>query len=66
ILDRMLGISTVTIQNAAQQMIGRGQAVGSGISLIWQPKAKAEELNNILNDITSKINPQSQGNNMGV
>ncbi len=68
ILDRILGISTVTIQNAAQQMIqtrnGRS-SVGIGISLVWQPKAKAEELNKILNDITSKINSQG-GSSMGV
>src|SRR5207249_1831209 len=57
--DRMLGLSTVTIQNAAQQVVaaGRGQTVmqGSGIALVWQPKEKAEELNNILNDIVNKI-----------
>ncbi len=61
IVDRVLGLSTVTIQNAAQQMLGsRGQAPkGSGISLVWQPKEKADELSQALNDITSKINPQN-------
>lgn len=69
IIDRILGLSTVTIQNAAQQMVGpKGQAVGQGsaIALVWQPKDKAEELNNILNDITSKINPQNSSNMMGL
>ena len=68
IVDRMFGLSTVVIQNAAQQMVSpRGQALGSGstISLVWQPKDKAEELNNLLNDIVTKINPQNS-NNMGV
>ena len=59
ILDRVLGLSTVVIQNAAQQMVGKGQVVESGIALIWQPKAKAEALNAVLNDIVSKVNPQN-------
>jgi membrane protein YdbS with pleckstrin-like domain len=68
ILSRILGLSTVVIQNAAQQMMGsRGQVgQGSAISLVWQPKEKAEELNNILNDIVSKINPQNSSNMMGL
>jgi len=69
IFDRMFGLSKVVIQNAAQQAVSsRGQAIGQGsaISLVWQPKAKAEELNNILNDIVSKINPQNSSNMMGL
>ncbi len=70
IIDKMLGLSKVTIQNAAVQMIassrGRQTLQGSGISLPWQPYAKAEELNNILNDIVSKISPQNSSNMMGL
>ena len=70
LFNRILGLSTVTIQNAAQQMMpsGRGQStlVGSGIALVWQPKEKAEELNNLLNDIVSKISPQNSSVAMGV
>jgi putative membrane protein len=69
ILDRMFGLSTVTIQNAAQQMVSsRGQSIGQGsaIALVWQPKDKADELSQILNDIVSKINPQNSSNMMGL
>jgi membrane protein YdbS with pleckstrin-like domain len=66
LVDRMLGLSTVVIQNAAVQMIpaSRGQAImqGSGISLVWQPQAKAKELNDILNKISASIkNSNSTG-----
>jgi len=70
VLDRILGLGTVVIQNAAQQMVqssrGRGTVVESGISIVWQPKEKAEELNNILNGIVNKINPQNSSNMMGL
>lgn len=69
IVDRIFGLSTVTIQNAAQQMMQnsrRSIGSGSGISLVWQPKEKAEELTKTLNDIVSKINPQNQNNNTGL
>ena len=68
IVDRVLGLATVTIQNAAQQMTGSGgrrAASDSSISFVWQPRAKAQELNDILNGITSKINSHTS-NAMGV
>ncbi len=68
ILNRILGLSTVIIQNAAQQMVSsRGQAIGQGsaISLVWQPKDKAEELSNMLNEIVTKANAQNS-NSMGL
>ncbi len=67
--DRVFGLSTIKIENAAQLVApikSGSMSMNSGISLVWQPKEKAEELNKVLNDIVSKINPQSQGNNMGV
>lgn len=70
VFDRMFGLSTVVIQNAAIQMVSssQGQSIvsDSGISLVWQPVAKAQELNDILNDIVSKINPQNSNNMMGL
>jgi len=62
IFDRMFGLSKVTAQDASSRVVGSGryqQTVPDGISLVWQPKDKADELSNILNDIVSKINPQS-------
>lgn len=53
ILDRMFSLSDVTIENAASG------AMQNGVPLVWQPKIKAGELTKILNDIVSKINPQS-------
>ena len=53
ILDRMFGLSDVTIENATSG------SMQNGISLVWQQKTNADELTGILNDIVSKINPQS-------
>ena len=69
VIDRILGLSTVVVENAAVQLIptSRGQsvAVASGISLVWQTPAKAQELNEVVNSIVSKINPQSSSS-MGI
>jgi len=70
ILDRILGLSTIVIENAAQGFpLAPGRQMpmlrSSAISLVWQPKDKAEELNRILNSIVSKINPQNSSR-MGV
>jgi uncharacterized membrane protein YdbT with pleckstrin-like domain len=53
IFDRMFGLSDVTIENAVNG------AMQNGIVLVWQPKTKADNLTQTLNDIVSKINPQS-------
>ncbi len=69
VVDRILGMSTVIVQNAAQQVImsgGRMTMVNSNVNLVWQPKEKAEELNRILNDIVIKINPKNPNNIMGL
>ncbi len=52
-VERIFGLATLSIQNAAQG----GAYLGENIP--GQPKASAEELNQILNDIVSKINPQN-------
>ena len=60
--DRMFGMSDIVVENAATKTIGWGrnrQTIQDSISIVWQPKDKAEELANILNDIVGKINPQS-------
>ena len=69
IFDRMFGLSKVIIENASNQTISRGgrqYTIQGGISLVWQPKEKAEELAKILNDIVSKINPQNTNDMMGL
>lgn len=58
VLSRILGLSTLVIENAA--------GWHSVISLVWQPAAKAQELNDILNDVVIKTNPQNQNYNMGL
>lgn len=69
IIDRILGLSTVVIENAAVQtaptLRGRSATEGSNISLVWQTPAKAQELNEIVNNIVSKLNPQNS-NSMGL
>ncbi len=64
LFERILGLGTVVVQNAAQMAMpssrGRTTTKGVDISFIGQPKAKADELNEILNNIVS-----SQGNTSG-
>ena len=61
LIERMFGLATVSIENAAGGMQGNA-FVGGGISLLGQPYAKAQELNEILNKITSsQSNPSSMG-----
>ena len=55
LLDRMLGIASVRIQNAAQQgMPQQGVSLANGISLIAQPLDKANELISIVRDIVQR------------
>lgn len=61
ILERMLGISTVVVTNAAAAPSKTGGA--SGIAIVGQPKEKAAELNKILNGIVGK---QGDLNSMGL
>lgn len=76
IIERMFGIATVKIENAAfegmnSQNSGFGMRINgrstigrsSGISLVGQPYEKAQELNQILNQIT---NLQSDPTSMGL
>ena len=58
----MFGLADIVVENAATKTIGSGryrQTVPDGISLVWQPKEKADELAGMLNDIVGKVNPQS-------
>jgi uncharacterized membrane protein YdbT with pleckstrin-like domain len=67
--ERICGLATVVVQNAAQtavQIGNRTSSVGVNISMIGQPKDKAEELNQILNDIISKISSQNSSVSMGL
>jgi len=60
--DRIFGMSDIVIENAATKTIGWGrnrQTIQDNMSFVWQPKDKAEELTNVLNNIVGKINPQS-------
>ncbi len=66
IIERMLGIATVSVENAAFvtsnaprsfSLGGRSSSRSAGIALIGQPKERAEQLNQLLNQITS-----AQGN----
>jgi putative membrane protein len=64
IVDRILGISTVVIQNASQNIVVENKnrtVVNGGVNLIWQPKQAANELTRILNEITGKINFNKNG-----
>lgn len=63
-IERMFGLATVTIENAAQGMMvqNRGQvASNSKIELEGQPYEKAKELNSTLNTIVSKIGGAAMG-----
>jgi membrane protein YdbS with pleckstrin-like domain len=69
IFDRMLGLSDVIAQDATMITVGTGRnrhTEQDGVSMVWQPKEKADELVKILSDIVSKINPQNSNNNMGL
>jgi uncharacterized membrane protein YdbT with pleckstrin-like domain len=73
IIERILGIATVSVENAAfvnttQKSFslsgGGGSSRSAGIALVGQPRERADQLNQILNQITS-----AQGNtsiSMGV
>ena len=66
LIERMFGIATVKIENAAQGSVPtnnrRQFAMSNGISIVGQPYNKAQELNEILNKITSsQSNPSSMG-----
>ena len=71
IIDRMLGIATVSVENAAFvtttqksfSFSGSGNSRSSGIEFIGQPRERAEHLNKILNQIVSS---QTNSNTMGV
>ncbi|MDB4984602.1 MAG: hypothetical protein JWM20_781 [Patescibacteria group bacterium] len=59
--ERIFGIATVTIQNAAAaQMVGR-RMVSSGIALVGQPLAKAQELSAIAKGIMAKQGQNQTG-----
>lgn len=62
IFDRILGLSDVTAQDATIITVGYGRnkhTEQDGVSMVWQPTEKADELVKILNDFVSKINPQN-------
>jgi uncharacterized membrane protein YdbT with pleckstrin-like domain len=64
--ERMFGIASVSIENAAQGFVtGRNTSalrMGSGILVVGQPLDKANELNEVINKITtSQSNPSSMG-----
>ncbi len=72
VIERMLGIATVSIENAAFVGVaqksfslsgGRSMARSAGIALIGQPVEKAESLNQLLNQIVSS---QTNSSAMGV
>lgn len=65
IIERLFGLATVIIQNAAQSGAVSGRSVSmvsSAIPLVGQPLEKANELNQILNQVVSSIhNPSGSG-----
>lgn len=72
VIERMLGIATVTIENAAFvaapqksfALSGAGIGRSAGVTLVGQPREKAEQLNQILNQIVGSVGNTS--NTMGV
>ena len=61
IIERMLGIATVKIENAAQmQMVGR-RAISSAILIPGQPLAKANELSESIKNISLTKNSSQTG-----
>lgn len=65
VIERLFGLATVIIQNASQGAIiqtGRSVSViSSAIPIIGQPREKANELNQILNQIVASINNPNSG-----
>lgn len=62
LFNRMLGLSTVIIKNAAQ--FSQNYQGSGGIVIIGQPREKAEELSQYLNKVLAKIGHSN--NDMGV
>ncbi len=66
VFERFLGLGTVQIQNAAQFSMPtkRGaMPVSNGINIVGQPYAKAEELNQVLNQVVAA---QKNSGSMGL
>ena len=63
-VEKLFGLGTIVIQNAAYSMGGRGARGmrSAGVTIVGQPYDKAEKLKDILNEIVkNQANPQSMG-----
>jgi len=55
VIDRLFGIATVIVENAASKGNGKNSFNNSTINIVGQPLKKAEHINQILNGIVSSI-----------